>query len=332
MEKYLVIFFIYSFCGWFMESVGGILNVKKFVNRGFLIGPLCPVYGIGVVLITILLQRYVDDIIIMYFMSLLICGSLEYFTSYIMEKVFHARWWDYHNTKFNINGRICLETLLPFGLVGTALVKYVNPMIFNLLDKIPQNIKTIVLTIITLLFIADVIISFKVIFNFRKNVKKAENEIKDNTEEIVKKVKEETEKRLEETLYDLEEFKYKITLRLHETKKHVVYRSAKLQKRIKKYRTKISEELEETKEKLKKLAQKLIDSSNELKKNLETASIEWKKSREKSSQNIRKLKIEDITNLVKEKFSKDSKFSKRLLKAFPELEVKVKDSNEKDKD
>lgn len=331
MEQYLVIFFIYSFCGWFMESVGGILRVKKFVNRGFLIGPLCPVYGIGVVLITMFLQRYVNDIVIMYFMSLLICGSLEYFTSYIMEKIFHARWWDYHNTRFNINGRICLETLLPFGIVGTILVKYVNPMIFKLLDRIPKNIKIIVLTITTLLFIADIIISFKVIFNFRKSVKKAENEIKDNTEEIVKKVKEETEKRIEETLYDIEEFKYKITLRLHETKKHVVYRSAKLQKRIKEYRNKISEELEETKKKLKKIAQRFIDSSNEFKKNLEVASLEWKKNREKSSSNIRKLRIEDITNRVKEKVSKDSRFSKRLLKAFPELEVKVKEEKQKKK-
>ena len=66
MYRYLAIFYIYSFCGWFLESVGGILNVKKFVNRGFLIGPLCPVYGSGVVLITILLQRYVDDFLILY--------------------------------------------------------------------------------------------------------------------------------------------------------------------------------------------------------------------------------------------------------------------------
>lgn len=295
MEKYLTIFFVYSFCGWFMESVGGILNVKKFINRGFLIGPYCPVYGIGVVLITLFLQRYVDDIIIMYFMSLLICGTLEYFTSYIMERVFHARWWDYHKNKFNINGRICLETLIPFGLVGTVLVKYVNPMIFDWLDKIPRNVKQVVLGIISILFILDIIISLKVIFNFRKNVKKTEIEIKDNTEEIVKKVKEETVK-------EFEDFKYKIILNLDETKKHIVYKSAKLQKRIEEYKTRVSYELEETRRKLKRIAQSLIDSS------------------------------EDITNLVKEKFSKDSKFSDRLLKAFPKLEVRVKEQDNETED
>lgn len=320
MEKFLVIFFIYSFCGWFMESVGGILNVKKFVNRGFLIGPYCPVYGFGVVLITLFLQKYVNDILVLYFMSLLICGTLEYFTSYIMEKIFHARWWDYHKNRFNINGRICLETLIPFGIVGTVLVKFVNPAIFKFIDKIPNNILTIILTIISILFVIDVIISFKVIFNFRKNVKKVENEVKDNTDEIVKKVK-------EETLEGLEELKYKISLSLHETKRHVVYKSAKLQKRIKEYRERISEELEETKEKLKKMAQKFVDSSNEFKKNFENATVEWK-NKQKISRENRKKNREDITNLVKEKL-KDSKLSKRLLKAFPELEIKVKEKTEK---
>jgi hypothetical protein len=80
MEGYLIIFFVYSFCGWFLESVGGILNVKKFVNRGFLIGPYCPVYGVGVLLITICLYKYMDDLIVLYFMSVLICGVLEYLT------------------------------------------------------------------------------------------------------------------------------------------------------------------------------------------------------------------------------------------------------------
>lgn len=302
MYRYLAIFYIYSFCGWFLESVGGILNVKKFVNRGFLIGPLCPVYGSGVVLITILLQRYVDDFLILYFMSLLICGVLEYFTSYVMEKIFHARWWDYHNTRFNINGRICLETLIPFGLVGSVIVKYLNPLIFNVLEKIPNNIKIIVLGIVSILFIIDVIVSFKVIFNFRKNVKNAENEVKDNTDEIVEKVKEEAGKFIEEKIQDFEDFKYKISLNFHETRKDARYRSVKLQKRIKEYRLKIN-----------------------------NSSLEFKKS----IQN-KKRSIEEITKQVKENFSKTAraaKVSQRLLNAFPKMQIRVKpDKKKNDKD
>ena len=83
-----------------MESVGGIFKEKRFINRGFLIGPYCPVYGFGVVLITILLQKYTNDVIVLFFLAILICGTLEYATSYFMEKFFNARWWDYSKNKF----------------------------------------------------------------------------------------------------------------------------------------------------------------------------------------------------------------------------------------
>ena len=326
MENYLIIFFVYSFCGWFLESVGGILNVKKFVNRGFLIGPYCPVYGIGVLLITILLYKHMNDLLVLYFMSVLICGVLEYLTSYIMEKVFHARWWDYHNIKFNINGRICLETLLPFGLVGLLLVKYVNPWIFGIVRKIPETLLLIILFILTILFVIDVIISFSVILKFRKNVKNVEREIKDNTDEIVQKVKEETGKKLEEVIEEFEKFKYKISLKLQASNVNVVYRSAKLQKRIEEYRLKKAKEKELTREKLRKLAQKITDSSNELKKNLKLAREEWK-----NKQEIRRKNIEDLTKLVKEKYFKNNILSNRLFKAFPEMKVKSKENNEKNK-
>ena len=260
-----------------------------------------------------------NDLLVLYFMSVLICGILEYLTSYVMEKIFHARWWDYHNMKFNINGRICLETLLPFGLVGLLLVKFVNPWIFGIIRKIPRTLLLIILSILTVLFIVDVIISFSVIFKFRKNVKNIEKEVKDNTDEIIQKVKEETEKKIENVMEGFENFKYKISLNLQESRVNAVYRSAKLQKRIKEYRAKLSEELEETKEKLRKLANKITASSEGLKKRIEVASEEWK-----AKQELRKKNIEDMTKLVKEKYLKKNILSNRLFKAFPELEVKTK--------
>lgn len=78
-----------------------------------MIGPYCPIYGWGALAITILLKRYIDDWIVLLFMSIITCGILEYATSYVMEKLFHARWWDYSRRKYNINGRVCLETLIP---------------------------------------------------------------------------------------------------------------------------------------------------------------------------------------------------------------------------
>ena len=92
IRYYVIIFFIYSFAGWCMESFGGILKVKKFINRGFLIGPICSVYGFGVVLIMLCTQKYINDLFTVFIMSIFLAGCLEYFTSYIMEKLFKARW------------------------------------------------------------------------------------------------------------------------------------------------------------------------------------------------------------------------------------------------
>ena len=109
-----ILFMFYSIFGWVLEVLGKLIECKRFINRGFLIGPYCPIYGVGAILITALLGKYQDDIIALFIMAIVLCGTLEYLTSYVMEKVFHARWWDYSQRKFNINGRVCLYTIIPF--------------------------------------------------------------------------------------------------------------------------------------------------------------------------------------------------------------------------
>ena len=185
IEQYIALFFIYSIAGWIMESVSISIRNKKITNRGFLIGPYCPIYGWGVVLITILLQKYHDDIPATFFLSILICGTLEYATSYFMEKIFKARWWDYSTRKFNINGRICLETLIPFGIAGTVITIWINPFLLKYINMVPTLAMHIILGIISILFIADIIVSFKIILNLKEMSK----EFKDNTDEISNKVK-----------------------------------------------------------------------------------------------------------------------------------------------
>ena len=124
VSVYFILFIIYAMIGWFIEIINGLIQTKKFVNRGFLIGPYCPIYGVGGILITLLLSKYYDDPIVLFFMGIAVCGILEYLTSYIMEKFFKARWWDYSKRKFNINGRICLETIIP---VFSSLITSLNP-------------------------------------------------------------------------------------------------------------------------------------------------------------------------------------------------------------
>jgi uncharacterized membrane protein len=158
---------------------------KKFVNRGFLVGPICPIYGYGVVLISILLKKYQDDIVITFFMSIIICGLLEYFTSFFMEKMFKARWWDYSKKKFNINGRICLENLVLFGIASVIIVYITNPFIIEKIKLIPIIVQNVIVGSLLAIHLVDNVISYNIILN----LKQVSNEVKDNTIEISEKVR-----------------------------------------------------------------------------------------------------------------------------------------------
>lgn len=181
-----ILFMFYSIIGWILEVVDIMILKNKIVNRGFLIGPYCPIYGFGAIFMITLLRKYLHDPIALFVMAMIICGILEYITSYLMEKIFKARWWDYSKNKFNINGRICLENLVLFGLGGIVLMYIINPFIINILNLLPYIIINMISIIILIIFLTDFFISFKIIFEF-KNV--AKNIGKDSTEEINKYVK-----------------------------------------------------------------------------------------------------------------------------------------------
>ncbi len=191
LSLYFLLFIIYSFLGWAIEVTLCSVIEKKLVDRGFLIGPICPIYGCGAIIITLALTSYKDDWIVVFCLAVILCGILEYFTSWAMEKLFHARWWDYSNNRFNINGRICLETMIPFGLLGLAIIYILNPFFYNLLSNISTNIINIISIILFIVFITDMILSFNVISKVTKAVKNVSKESrKDNTNEITEKVKE----------------------------------------------------------------------------------------------------------------------------------------------
>ena len=191
IATYFIYFIIIAICGWLMEVTLQLVQKHKFADRGFLIGPYCPIYGCGALLITIFLTKLEEYPLALFSVTILVCGVLEYFTSYIMEKIFHARWWDYSENRFNINGRVCLETIIPFGILGLALIYIVNPFIFDNLARIPESTLNIIAIIIAVIFAIDNLVSFKVISNVRSATKKFDEENpKDNTEEISQKVKE----------------------------------------------------------------------------------------------------------------------------------------------
>ena len=182
----ILLFFFYSFIGWLVEVLEGIINNRGFINRGFLVGPICPIYGISCISMLLLLNRYENDYVILFILGMVICTLIEYITSLILEKIFNTRWWDYSDHKINLNGRVCLETMILFGISGILLMKGFKPFTNYILGIIPSNIKLIVSIVLTVILLIDLFFSIKVI-----NFLKSNNLIKvtDCTKEVNKKVK-----------------------------------------------------------------------------------------------------------------------------------------------
>lgn len=190
MEKFLnlfLIFFIYSVIGYYVELIFCSLNSKKLVlNRGFLIGPYLPIYGFGGILISLTLGRYVDDILTLFILSTVYCTVIEYITSYILEKIFHLRWWDYSNKKYNINGRVCLSNGVLFGLGGLLIIKVFYPFFYRTIYISNSLFLMILSSVFLCIFLTDLIVSIRILFGLKSNIIKITN--KDATSEIKKEV------------------------------------------------------------------------------------------------------------------------------------------------
>lgn len=187
--KYFLLFFIYSVLGWTIEVLAVLIEQKKFINRGFLIGPYCPIYGVGAVIIIMYLDQYKNNILTVFLLASIICTILEYLTSVILEKIFHARWWDYSqgNKKFQLNGRVCLSNCIAFGLLSLVILYLTNPLINKLINKIPTNIIIGITIFYLIIFITDLIISCNILNKLKSSI--ATNIRADNTIEINEKVK-----------------------------------------------------------------------------------------------------------------------------------------------
>lgn len=183
LEILFLLFMIYSFLGWLVDITGNYLSQRKIINRGVFIGPYCPIYGVGALLITFFLHLIpVNNYLFVFISCVFICAVLEYATSYVLEKLFHARWWDYSDEMFNLNGRICLKTMFPFGLLGILIFYVTNPFFLYFLSQIPNTILTIISVVLLLIFIIDMILSFQVLIHFRALI--SSSKAKDKTNDI----------------------------------------------------------------------------------------------------------------------------------------------------
>ncbi len=154
----LVLYFIlYSFLGWCCETVYCTILQRKFVNRGFLYGPLCPIYGCGALLVLFLLRDVQSSIIPLFLSGMVVTTVLEYLTSVLMEKLFHMKWWDYSHLPFNINGRVCLLNSCEFGALSVFVVMVLHPAIVRLVGKIPVPVQTVLAGVLLAIMLVDTI-------------------------------------------------------------------------------------------------------------------------------------------------------------------------------
>ncbi len=163
-------FILCSFIGYFLEVFWIFLGTKKIVNRGFLCGPVIPIYGFGAVLILFCLLRYYDDPIVVFVFGFIITSALEYFTSFILEKIFHNRWWDYADEKYNLNGRICFRNSLAFGVLSLVIIYFVAPLLFLLFSILDFKIWLIIALALFIIFLLDVIYSIVIAYNLRNRI------------------------------------------------------------------------------------------------------------------------------------------------------------------
>ncbi|QNB45003.1 hypothetical protein BR63_00895 [Thermanaerosceptrum fracticalcis] len=172
----VIIFSLYSFGGWVLETVYASIREKRFVNRGFLSGPFVPIYGFGALLV-IFSSRIADNILgagtmyslpVKFFLAFLLASFLEYLVSLAMEKIFGCRWWDYSENFLNIQGRVCLSYSLLWGLLACLLVEVVHPVSLSLLEVVNPAGKAALVAMLVVYFVFDTVNSANEIINLRQ--------------------------------------------------------------------------------------------------------------------------------------------------------------------
>ncbi len=185
----LLLFFSFAFIGWCIEVILKYRQFHRFINRGFLSGPWLPIYGLGAVLITLSvwgISGLESSVGTTFVISFFVCGFVEYMASYVLEKLFHARWWDYSQKPMNLNGRVWIGNLILFGLGGIAIIEFANPIFYMLFSRVSFFSRSIVAGILTICFMTDFVGSQFIMKLVKVGVESSDA---DNTEEIREEIK-----------------------------------------------------------------------------------------------------------------------------------------------
>ena len=195
LYRFLWIFFIYAFLGWCTEVSYAALVTGKFVNRGFLNGPVCPVYGFGVVIVLAGLSPLEDNLLLLFLGSLVLTSALEWLTGFVLEKLFHQRWWDYSDQPFNLSGYVCLRFSVAWGFACLFVLKLLHPTVLLFIRLIPRPLGLALLVLLGGVMAVDLTATVSSIVKLNRRleqidelaarIKEASNEFGENLAERV---------------------------------------------------------------------------------------------------------------------------------------------------
>lgn len=184
-------FVIYAFLGWCGEVAFAAIKTRTFVNRGFLNGPVCPIYGAGMCVVALCLTPFAENIGVLFAGSIILTSLLEFLTGFVLEKLYHEKWWDYSQRPFNIKGYICLEFSLLWGVACVGVVKLIHPLTVKFVNLLPMTVGTVIVSLFLAAYVADSIVTFVAMHKFRVSARvleKVVDELKEISDGIGEKI------------------------------------------------------------------------------------------------------------------------------------------------
>ena len=165
------LFFLYAFLGWCVEVAFVAVTCGRVVNRGFLNGPVCPIYGFGMLGVLYLLRPVEENLLLLFLGGMVLASALELAGGWALNRLFHTRWWDYSNEPFNLGGYICLKFSLMWGLGTVMVVRLVHPALYDLFLWIPRRLGVGLEVVLTLIFLADLAATVVTVMGLERDLK-----------------------------------------------------------------------------------------------------------------------------------------------------------------
>lgn len=245
----LFLFFIYAFLGWCLEVVYHVVTCGGFINRGFLNGPVCPIYGFGMVLVVLCLEPLSGNLPLLFLASLVLTSLLELLTGFVLEKLFHARWWDYSNEPFHIGPYVCLKFSLMWGCGCIFIVKILHPSILLLVEFLPHLLGIILLAVFSAVIIVDLIATVRTVHSIVRRLEALDEiaaEIHSISDWIGEKISDSTMAALEKQ----KESRKRLEALRTQFDEHITEQQEQWQLKLQEYREQLDEHLEELEHRL----------------------------------------------------------------------------------